>query len=375
MPNTAISKGAFILLLAGSLVLASANSPAKADSIVRFDTSLGAFSVQLYDNDTPITVTNFLNYINDGDYTNSFFHRLASGFVLQGGGFTYDPSVGFDFTDNHGQIVNEYSPLRSNLYGTIAMAKLGGDPDSASNQFFFNLDDNSSNLDNQNGGFTVFGHVLGDGMEVVGKLAGFAPNIDDVQVWNASGSHSAWDSLPLINYTGGDWTPNLEMVNSVTVFSTGDFNYDHAVDDLDIDILSAAAIRGGPITSVYDLDGDDDVDADDYTYMIEEIIGAGPGTAWGDGNLDNATDVSDLSIWLSNRMTSGHTNIGDGWSQGDWNGDGAVDVSDLSVWLSNRMTSYDSFEMASTDVPEPASMMLLLATAPWLLRCKRRRAA
>ena len=157
-----------------------------------------------------------------------------------------------------------------------------------------------------------------------------------------------------------------------TIFNLGDFNDDGVVDDLDIDILSAAAVRGGDDSLVYDLDGDDDIDGDDYTYMIEEIIGSGPGTCWADGNLDNAVDVSDLSTWLSHRMTAGHINVGDGWSQGDWNGDGAVDVSDLSMWLSNRMTSYDSFGLIPTDVPEPATLSLLALGGLALLRSKRR---
>ena len=73
---------------------------------------------------------------------------------------------------SYGPIPNEFSPSRPNVAGTIAMAKLGGDPNSATNQWFFNVADNSSNLDNQNGGFTVFGQVLGEGMQLIDAIDG-----------------------------------------------------------------------------------------------------------------------------------------------------------------------------------------------------------
>jgi len=85
-------------------------------------------------------------------------------------------------------IMNEFSADRSNLRGTVAMAKLGGDPDSATSQFFFNLDDNSENLDNQNGGFTVFAEVV-EGLDVVDAISEVDLNgevpVDDVLLINA----------------------------------------------------------------------------------------------------------------------------------------------------------------------------------------------
>lgn len=86
------------------------------------------------------------------------------------------------------------------------MAKLGGDPNSATSGWFFNLADNSANLDYQNGGFTVFGRVIGNGMDVVDAIA-------DLSVYNAGG---AFAELPLIGYTGGSITgANLVMVTNV----------------------------------------------------------------------------------------------------------------------------------------------------------------
>ena len=139
------------------------------DTLVKFDTSAGPVNIELFDKQAPKTVANFLNYINSGKYTNAIFHRSASSngvpFVLQGGGFTFQPvtnSIATIVTDP--TVQNEPDAVnRSNLKGTLAMAKLGGDPNSASDQFFFNLGDNSANLDAQNGGFTVFGKVVSRG--------------------------------------------------------------------------------------------------------------------------------------------------------------------------------------------------------------------
>ncbi|MFA6133753.1 MAG: peptidylprolyl isomerase [Phycisphaerae bacterium] len=175
-----------------------------AGTIAHFDTSMGAFDVELYDSNTPITVANFLNYVNDGDYTSTFIHRSIPGFVVQGGGFGTDDTTDW-FVPADAPILNE--PGISNLRGTIAMAKLDGDPNSATSEWFINLEDNLS-LDSQNGGFTVFGHVIGDGMNVVDAIAA-------LQVYDASEIYGAFDNLPL---TGPYFdTQHLVMVNSVTV--------------------------------------------------------------------------------------------------------------------------------------------------------------
>ncbi len=130
--------------------------------VVSLQTNFGPIVVELFEDDAPGTVDNFLNYVNDGDYDSSFFHRSVDDFVIQGGGFSTTSPTLIDLrqlteipTDD--PIVNEFK--RSNTRGTIAMAKLGGDPDSATSQFFVNLTDNVS-LDTNNGGFTVFGQVL-----------------------------------------------------------------------------------------------------------------------------------------------------------------------------------------------------------------------
>ncbi len=130
-----------------------------------------SFYVELYDdqnqtnNSTPITSNNFIQYVSDGSYNKTLIHRAVSNFVIQGGGYTW-PSKASDQVGGHplpitskGEITNE--PINSNFIGTIAMAKVPNKPNSATSEWFINLSDNK-HLDSQNGGFTVFGHLLGD---------------------------------------------------------------------------------------------------------------------------------------------------------------------------------------------------------------------
>ncbi len=133
---------------------------------VRLTTSAGDIVFDLVD-DAPITTANFLQYVTDEFYDGTIFHRVVAGFVIQGGGLLPD---GTEKPGARPPIQNEFSPTRSNVRGTVAMAKIGGDPNSATNQFFVNLVDNSGSLDSQNGGFTVFANVV-EGMDVVDTIA------------------------------------------------------------------------------------------------------------------------------------------------------------------------------------------------------------
>lgn len=177
--------GAFALLAAAGV---QANA-----TIVQFQTSLGNFEVNLYDEATPETVANFLAYLKAGTYENTFFHRSVKGFVVQGGGFVVQEDNSLAPNPNPLSPINE--PVYSNVAGTIVMAKVGNDVNGATNQWFFNLGDNSANLDVQNGGFTVFGEVMGDGMEVLAE-------IEAVQTYNLSARFGgAFGQLPLRDYT------------------------------------------------------------------------------------------------------------------------------------------------------------------------------
>lgn len=126
------------------------------ESAMRVTTSKGDLDLVLYSTRTPQTVANFLSYTSA--YANTIFHRAPAGFVLQGGGYTLysEPDV-FAHIATSAPVVNE--PGISNLVGTLAMAKTADNANSATSEFFVNLGDNSANLDNQNGGFTVFGRL------------------------------------------------------------------------------------------------------------------------------------------------------------------------------------------------------------------------
>jgi peptidyl-prolyl cis-trans isomerase A (cyclophilin A) len=134
--------------------------------VVVLDTSLGAITLELYPDKAPITVENFLKYLDEGFYDNLIFHRVMPGFMVQGGGMTdqmVEKSVG-----KHRPIKNESSNGLSNDRGTVAMARTA-DPNSATCQFFINHVDNP-NLNTYGGGYTVFGKVI-DGIDVVDKIA------------------------------------------------------------------------------------------------------------------------------------------------------------------------------------------------------------
>jgi len=175
-------------------------------TVVRFGTNANSpfdqFFVELFDAEgpgrsrtTPVTAANFLRYVDAGRYANTFIHRSAPGFVIQSGGYALAP--GLPHIETFEPIVNEFGT--SNTRGTIAMAKVdaaapGGGPDSATSEWFVNLVDNSANLDGQNGGFTVFGRVLGSGLALFDAIAAELPRYDIRATFN----NAALDTTPLL---------------------------------------------------------------------------------------------------------------------------------------------------------------------------------
>ncbi len=141
-----------------------------SNPVVEVQTNFGNIYIELFPDVAPITVDNFLGYVERDDYDDSFFHRYVRGFILQAGGWTFDEAQqDVDHITQQDPIKNEFK--LSNFQWTVAMAKLPDKPDSATSEWFINLANNSTNLDNQNGGFTVFGEVVG-GRSVVQEIMG-----------------------------------------------------------------------------------------------------------------------------------------------------------------------------------------------------------
>lgn len=137
-----------------------------ANTQVVIDTNKGSFVVELFDQQAPVTVANFLAYVDSGFYNGTIFHRVIADFMIQGGGFTKE----FSKKETQKPIKNEASEALKNERGTLAMARLSA-PDTASSQFFINLVDNDSlNWRQWNVGYAVFGKVV-QGMDVVDSIS------------------------------------------------------------------------------------------------------------------------------------------------------------------------------------------------------------
>lgn len=153
------------LALGAALVASSVTSWA-ADPQVELKTSMGVIRLALNQDKAPKTVDNFLAYVKSGHYKGTTFHRVIPGFMIQGGGFSADMTE----KPTRAPIINEAGNGLKNEVGTIAMARTV-DPNSATAQFFINVNDNRSlNRPSPDGfGYAVFGRVV-DGMEVVNKI-------------------------------------------------------------------------------------------------------------------------------------------------------------------------------------------------------------
>ena len=181
---------------------------------VRIGSQIKTVDIELFDTTKPITSANFIAYIHAGATENNIIHRSIPGFVVQGGGFRWTSS-GVDDVPTFPGIQNE--PGISNLRGTIAMAKLAGNPNSATSQWFVNLADNSANLDAQNGGFTVFAQVLGNGMDVIDEIAAL-PRVN---------AGDAFTDLPLKDFSG----TVINRVHTVETSLAHKFTYSATTDD------------------------------------------------------------------------------------------------------------------------------------------------
>ena len=162
------------LVLAGACLLmipgAVSDAAAQNNPVAVVQTSLGDITIELFQDQAPISVENFLQYANDGYFEGTVFHRVIQQFMIQGGGMTADLSP----KQTRAPIKNEATNGVSNARGTLAMARTNV-VDSATSQFFINTVDNARSLDNtgtdaRSYGYAVFGRVT-EGMDVVDRIA------------------------------------------------------------------------------------------------------------------------------------------------------------------------------------------------------------
>ena len=148
------------------------NQTNQRNTMIKMTTTLGEIDIQLYPDDAPATVKNFIDYVQSGHFDNLIFHRVIPNFMIQGGGFTADMQQ----RKTTPPIINEADNGLKNTVGTLSMARTA-DPNSATSQFFINLKDNAF-LDHtaktsQGWGYAVFAKVV-NGMDVVEKIGGVA---------------------------------------------------------------------------------------------------------------------------------------------------------------------------------------------------------
>lgn len=197
-------------------LLISALEP-RAGTLVQFRFTIGTVEVELHEQDKPVTVRNFLRYVNSDRWDDAFVHRRGTTIaVVQGGGFRLDNEDPENPqpvpVDSFGEIVNEYGvgETYSNTFGTLAMARRSGQVNSATSHWFFNLADNSE-LDSMDEGFTVFGRVV-RGSKVLTSFY----NADEISVVSLGG---ALTELPVIGaeHTGQVGPDDLIYVDVTTL--------------------------------------------------------------------------------------------------------------------------------------------------------------
>jgi len=212
------SKGSYLAITLFAAL--SAPAPAISNTIVRVQTSLGGFELELFSDEIALTetVNNFLNYVTRGDYDDSLIHRSVPGFVVQGGGFTCVDAcrdlLNLVITPIPTDPAIDDQVGLSNTRGTIAMAKAG--PDTATSQWFVNLADNSflDDTTRPDGGFTVFGQVLGNGMRIFDAIEAL-PVLDASLIFG----------IPALNELPAVRTPTVDLfivATSVGIDSDGD---------------------------------------------------------------------------------------------------------------------------------------------------------
>lgn len=322
---------------------------------VRMYWNFGEIEVELYGADTPRHVANFLRYTDAGYYDDTFVHRVQAGAArfVQGGGFFLPDSVAAPELVNYpvpsfAEIDNEFDIANglSNTPGSLAAAR-SSDPDSATNQWFFNVTDNQFGFDA--GPYTVFGDITA-GFDWFSQV----PYLTQLQQINNSYAGSYESTTPFAFVDGVGYVPIVLNKTVEIPLIAGDFNLDGYVDASDELVWQAGQgdfYGQNPTPTVNltaDADGDGDVDSDDRA-VWQANLGQGTPSVHvaGDFNRDGVVTEADYYWW--------QTTLGSQTSlYADGNADGVVDVADYTVWRDNFTVS------PSLAVPEPSGTLLMV---------------
>ena len=406
-------------------------------SVYRFDVpTVGTFFGAIYDGRTPLTAANFRGYADRGDYDETFIHRSVSTAstgigIVQAGGFAFNDTDKGYYVPDGSPVLNE--PGLSNVTGTFALAKTAAGPSSGTNQWYINTADNSDSLDPEtnNGGYTVFGEVLYNGMSVVG-VDGGTGGIADVPTYDATTWHPHFTDLPMHRpYTNPDDVVETDLVifssishvTGQTYSVVGNSNpglvsASFTGSSLTLDVVPGgtgsaeltvrttdpwgrwfnAVINVDVVPKAMDFDQDFDIDDADVDLLFTNL-GGDPGTY--DVDDDGDVDVDDIVAYVTGHLECDIDGDGTfdsvGTFRGDVNCDGAVDDDDLAMLAANAGSTGAGFgggEITFDDivngtdlsllagdygsppppgaVPEPTTMVLLAASAMTVLRRRRR---
>jgi len=279
------------------------------DTVVTFNFTIGgqqeSVEVELFNNDAPQTVANFLKYVNSGEYNSTFIHRMVNGFVVQGGGYSVNnapfsinaPANGIDPSTSHidtsltvpanpgdAGIPLEYSAAHPNAIGTLAMARTSA-ANSATSEWFFNTVDNSTSLGPGGAspdGYAVFGQIIGNGLQVIQQInqlstlnTDYNANNQDPYFTNVYGSLSSTDQQAVGSLADTPFTNyNIDSGQPITASN--------------LVVLSSVVVNGSITGTVYgDVGGNGVKDAGDQ--------GLGGWTVYIDSNNSGNFDSSDVS--------------------------------------------------------------------------------
>jgi cyclophilin family peptidyl-prolyl cis-trans isomerase len=321
------------LLAPGGVSCALAQNPT-----VVLETNLGDIVIELYPGKAPITVDNFLNYVNSGFYDYLLFHRVIKNFMIQGGGYYYYNGI-FYRAQTLDPIINESSNGLKNLRGTIAMARTT-EPDSATSEFYINHIDNP-HLDRENAadgvGYCVFGHVV-EGMDVVDTIA----QIPTTQYYQDN-------PLPPIYFEA--IPQNLVGMYRAYVLPCGvsycsDFAATGRISFDDFAMFAARWLDGDCVSSngfcdVTDLDYSGSVDIADLELFIDHWTrGSGYEPEFSDLAGSAAIDINDLSAFITQWLDSGCNDTNNHCTGADINHNGTVDFEDFALFANNWLISY-----------------------------------